>query len=728
MINKVHIQNEATLRDLIFEPYQINYVFGGNGSGKTTISRFLANPQNYENGSIERTDSCEVLVYNKDFIDKNFQDKNAIQGIFTIGESAVETLQAIENLEEEKKSFQKEYEGRVRSIESLQTEINSLYATFESDCWKTQQEIGETFAKCLAGARGKRQIFADRCLKSYKDTESTLEYDDLLSTYQQVYQSSIQEYSLLKECSFAFKDETAEITLETIELNDIFFKKLVKSNESNFSTLIDSLGNVDWVSQGLKWLKQTVLCPFCQRKMTEDVLLELNHLFDETYNTSLEQLNLLSLKYGQIISCCKEHHSAIISLTQEIEFLNISDIQEKYNALLSLLTENKKKIDEKLSHPSIEVFLASSKELQRQYNDEIRKLNEQISKNNSIVKDLKKAKAKLSEDIWNYIANKRLHPVIVQYKKELSGKNKGMNSLLMARDSFKEKINLKNQEIQEKRASVVCIDNAVNEINTLLEGFGFKGFKIEKKDDISYRLIRADSSEVKETLSEGEHRFITFLYYYQLVKGTLQRDTVNKDKILVIDDPISSLDSNILFIVSFLVRELIKGCLDGSNVKQIIVLTHNIYFHQEIAFKGSRDNTSPLKERFHILRKINEETIIQSFEKNQINSSYELLWRELKNSNTDGAFICNTMRRILEHYFNVIGHKNYDTIIDSFEGQDKLICKTLLPFINTGSHTINDDFHLSIDADMISKYKEIFKAIFQKANQESHYNMMMEID
>jgi wobble nucleotide-excising tRNase len=259
-----------------------------------------------------------------------------------------------------------------------------------------------------------------------------------------------------------------------------------------------------------------------------------------------------------------------------------------------------------------------------------------------------------------------------------------------------------------------------------LEGFGFKGFKIEKKDDISYRLIRADDSEVKETLSEGEHRFITFLYYFQLVKGTLQRDTVNKDKILVIDDPISSLDSNILFIVSFLVRELIKGCLDGSNVKQIIVLTHNIYFHQEIAYKGSRDHSSPLKERFYILRKINEKTTIQFFEKNQINSSYELLWQEIKNPNTSGNIICNTMRRILEHYFNIIGHQDYVKIINEFAGQDRLICKALLSFINTGSHSINDDFHLSVDLDMVDSYKEIFKQIFIKSGQENHYNMMME--
>ena len=82
----------------------------------------------------------------------------------------------------------------------------------------------------------------------------------------------------------------------------------------------------------------------------------------------------------------------------------------------------------------------------------------------------------------------------------------------------------------------------------------------------------------------------------------------------------------------------------------------------------------------------------------------------------------------MEHYFNVIGNKNYEEIINQFNGQDKIICRSLLSFINTGSHTINDDFNLSIDADMVDHYKEIFKMIFINTNQKSHYNMMMGLE
>lgn len=64
------------------------------------------------------------------------------------------------------------------------------------------------------------------------------------------------------------------------------------------------------------------------------------------------------------------------------------------------------------------------------------------------------------------------------------------------------------------------------------------------------------------TLSEGEITFITFLYFLQLTKGSIDKDSISEDRILVIDDPVSSLDSNILFIVSSLLKDDILRTLN----------------------------------------------------------------------------------------------------------------------------------------------------------------------
>lgn len=69
-------------------------------------------------------------------------------------------------------------------------------------------------------------------------------------------------------------------------------------------------------------------------------------------------------------------------------------------------------------------------------------------------------------------------------------------------------------------------------------------------------------------MSEGEVIFIIFLYYYYLVKGFLEENDILKNKVLVIDDFILSLDSNILFIVSVLVKDFMKEVMEEKiNIK-----------------------------------------------------------------------------------------------------------------------------------------------------------------
>lgn len=109
MIKNITITKRATIKNISFAPYQINYMFGENGSGKTTISKYLADQDNYKNGTIELDTDNDILVYNKDFVDSNFSDKNAIKGIFTIGESAVEAMEFLELKEKERINIEKTF-------------------------------------------------------------------------------------------------------------------------------------------------------------------------------------------------------------------------------------------------------------------------------------------------------------------------------------------------------------------------------------------------------------------------------------------------------------------------------------------------------------------------------------------------------------------------------------------------------------------------------------------
>lgn len=222
--------------------------------------------------------------------------------------------------------------------------------------------------------------------------------------------------------------------------------------------------------------------------------------------------------------------------------------------------------------------------------------------------------------------------------------------------------------------------------------------------------------------------FITFLYFLQLTKGSTLQETITEERVLVIDDPISSLDSNVLFVVSSLIKEIIKSIKKNEgNVKQLLLLTHNVYFHKEVSFVDGR--TPQNRDTFYwILRRSDKASQIQPYEmKNPIQNSYELLWQELKNKEGNSSiFIQNTMRRIVENYFKILGKYGDDDLIKKFPNQqEQEICRSLICWINDGSHCISDDLFIEHQEAAINKYLEVFKAIFVEMGHEGHYKMMM---
>ena len=105
-------------------------------------------------------------------------------------------------------------------------------------------------------------------------------------------------------------------------------------------------------------------------------------------------------------------------------------------------------------------------------------------------------------------------------------------------------------------------------------------------------------------------------------------------------------------------------------------------------------------------------------------TSYELLWLEVKNDDRSNLTIQNTLRRILENYFKILGSIDPDTICNFFKGKDKLICNSLFSWVNDGSHFAHDDLYISLDELMISNYLRVFRDIFIKTRHEAHYKMM----
>jgi wobble nucleotide-excising tRNase len=93
MIEKICIQNEASYGDsaeTLSPLAKFNFIYGSNGSGKTTISRIIANQPIFPHCQITWRGNIplEPLVYNRDFVDKNFHQSLELKGIFTLGDNA----------------------------------------------------------------------------------------------------------------------------------------------------------------------------------------------------------------------------------------------------------------------------------------------------------------------------------------------------------------------------------------------------------------------------------------------------------------------------------------------------------------------------------------------------------------------------------------------------------------------------------------------------------------
>jgi wobble nucleotide-excising tRNase len=70
---------------------QINFVFGSNGTGKTTIGRILADKAYSSYSTVTWKGGVELqsMVYNRDFVKKNFSASGSVPGVFTLGEDKI---------------------------------------------------------------------------------------------------------------------------------------------------------------------------------------------------------------------------------------------------------------------------------------------------------------------------------------------------------------------------------------------------------------------------------------------------------------------------------------------------------------------------------------------------------------------------------------------------------------------------------------------------------------
>lgn len=706
---------------------KFNYFYGANGAGKTTISKIINAPDEYATCHIKWKDNNKLIsyVYNKDFVEKNF-NQDEIKGVFTLGDDAKKCEEELLELNNEKKKAIDALIGKRKLIDGdgedigVVKNLEILEKEFKDNCWKQKVKHDRVFSKSFEGLRNSTEKFKLRVLSEHGSNTSDLRpLEELVDKAGKVFSDLLS-----LQPKIAVPNFEAFFNI----LNDaVWNERIVGKEDVSVAELIALLNNSDWVKKGLDYYdKSAPQCPLCQQSVDNDIFESLRLYFDDTYE----------LKKNHVSNLLSQYESEVMNLRGLINniklnksnLINYDVFEDKANVVLSAILANFEMAKNKRELLSESVKFKYMSDVLDDFNSFLGDVNNVIQENNEIYENRKTESDSLSKKFWAYLVKIELKDVIDEYISSNLKLEKKLKGLRIGIEKDSEKIAGYSSKIELIESNQTSIIPTIHQINAILNCYGFKNFHLKPSEDKShYVIVRDTGDNARTTLSEGEKTFITFLYYYSLVRGSDSAIGVSDDRIVVFDDPISSLDSDILFIVSSLIKDLMddvresKGC-----IKQVIFLTHNIYFHKKLTFNPSRSGGQAMNEEtFWMVRKKNKSSYLEKCEFNPIKTSYDLLWSELRRNDINNNTIQNTMRRILENYFKILGGMDVRKLECHFVGSEKVIFRSLVSWINDGSHFSGDDLYMNLDDASVEKNMTVFQKIFEKSEHTAHYKMMM---
>ena len=162
---RVHITkttvNAPTYSNVTFEPTLINFFYGKNGTGKSTLARSFKDGNAALTWDGQPFPEERVLVYNEDFIRKNVQSYGNIPGVFTISEVNAQKKKEADEKAIEKKSVDDTIVARGKEAVAKQGELDKLHGDYVEAIWGATKEFRDKFPLALAYLRDKKK-FADK--------------------------------------------------------------------------------------------------------------------------------------------------------------------------------------------------------------------------------------------------------------------------------------------------------------------------------------------------------------------------------------------------------------------------------------------------------------------------------------------------------------------------------------------------------------------------------------
>jgi len=626
----------------------VNILFGENGSGKSSVCNILKSvsqnksftakhkpeeacllfddgeykyPTN-SNGWDKLKNSDDILFFDREFVDKNIHlghNRDTQQGgqEQESGKMIIEFDSEAINLRDTRQKAKIERDDKNKLLQKFNTDNKDILDFVLSD------EEEKYFKKYKDKSKEEIKKIKGEFAKEKKILEKKLETDQSSQKIVNDIQNSIEKIDI-EEIDIALSDYKKYQAIFNFDL-----KEQVKIEAEEI--LIKKLRlHKDFFETGFEIRKtHPKQCPFCQSTNEEEniakVIKAYNDIFDDTYRKQLEQfttdrqslIDELQLITQQVKDFdLNAIFTSLSEFNQKYKIKNVYSVDEqksykkpsvkKINELIGKISKLKKPNKEdikslygevekefetlKTFFEDIEKFVSGKNEIIRKFKSDNtdEKLTKRIFENSEKLKEI--------EQQITFFNEKKIES---QKKKEV--KEKELEKVQKEFDDAQDKY-IKAKEKYEKYCSEEVFTKPLEKIEGYFKNFNFS-FKLELKTEsvgnktespFAFKVLDSEGNErdLKEGLSEGELQVLSLCFFFAFLD--IQKDRENK--ILIFDDPITSLDnSNLSCLVDLIAKE-------QENFSQTFVFTHHRTFFKFLRKKfktGKKDNSG---NEYNIIR------------------------------------------------------------------------------------------------------------------------------
>lgn len=661
--------------DLLFRAK--NILFGYNGKGKSAIA--IGIKDEFLKDTTKKPEN--LRIFDRDYISnslllENSEDK--IKGVeASFGKGGVDIENKIKELE---KLIIKEDEigkldtGIAKLRKEIRTEIDKIH-----DRRKGEANI----------QRKSKDESVERVIELYK------------KDFQDAKKIESDEEKLIKingdnaiEKQIAQNENLRPLNLSKIQSALIEEVKVIFKEKFGEDISIPEFEVVQWIESGLKLHKEGDNCKFCAGKLDfSDVKSKIAQYKENKRHKATEKLKQFREQLQSLLESIKaiekESKTYTINIGNEIE-QHFTAISAKKNTIETLITSCQSKIDsiEIQENFDFELLAGTLKELEESISNISKTKNDQLF-------ELRKKLNNLTTLVKGAIGLEILQSATIKDKlqevkdKEIELKEKRENN------------KKKQQEIQDLKQQKSLTKDFADFVSQILNDINIS-LKVELDTDNKNYIIKSTNENATLTIkdiSEGEKNLLALLFfYYELFADNKQQNVKPEIELIIVDDPISSMDDS----NKFYILELMKNLLELSN-QQIFVLTHSWDDYCNLSYNLENKQDVATFE----LRKTNGISNLVKLSSKE--KPYNYLFKEIydfsEKSEEDIKNECqiyhypNVMRRIFEEWYSFKVGKNVKftsniqnqiaSVFNITSNSEKAKLGVLIKVCNILSHSIN---------------------------------------